>query len=62
MAQAARCASLHSYPRDAGAKHGRSRRSRVRKAKAKNEEDYILIGLVQDEVAELVPPHQDCTS
>ena len=25
-----------------------------------NEDDYILIGLVQDEVAELVPVHQDC--
>ena len=25
-----------------------------------NEDDYILIGLVQDEVAELVPTHQDC--
>ena len=24
-----------------------------------NEDDYILIGLVQDEVAELVPAHQD---
>ena len=27
-----------------------------------NEDDYILIGLVQDEVAELVPAHQDCTN
>ena len=27
-----------------------------------NEDDYILIGLVQDEVAELVPAHQDCAS
>ena len=25
-----------------------------------NEDDYILIGLIQDEVAELVPAHQDC--
>jgi hypothetical protein len=25
-----------------------------------NEDDYILIGLVQDEVAELVPAHRDC--
>jgi hypothetical protein len=25
-----------------------------------NEDEYILIGLVQDEVAELVPAHQDC--
>jgi hypothetical protein len=25
-----------------------------------NEDDYVLIGLVQDEVAELVPAHQDC--
>jgi hypothetical protein len=27
-----------------------------------NEDDYILIGLVQDEAAELVPAHQDCAS
>ena len=27
-----------------------------------NENDYILIGLVQDEAAELVPAHQDCAS
>jgi hypothetical protein len=27
-----------------------------------NEDDYILIGLVQDEVAELVPAHQDCAN
>jgi hypothetical protein len=27
-----------------------------------NEDEYILIGLVQDEVAELVPAHQDCGS
>ena len=25
-----------------------------------NEDEYILIGLVQDEAAELVPAHQDC--
>jgi hypothetical protein len=25
-----------------------------------NEDEYILIGLVQDEVAELAPAHQDC--
>ena len=25
-----------------------------------NEDEYILIGLVQDQVAELVPAHQDC--
>ena len=25
-----------------------------------NEDEYILIGLVQDEVAELVPAHQNC--
>jgi hypothetical protein len=27
-----------------------------------NEDDYILIGLVQDEVAELVPAHQGCAN
>jgi hypothetical protein len=27
-----------------------------------NEDDYILIGLVQNEVAELVPAHQDCAN
>ena len=27
-----------------------------------NENDYLLIGLVQHEVAELVPAHQDCAS
>jgi hypothetical protein len=27
-----------------------------------NEDDYILIGLVQDEAAELAPAHQDCAS
>ena len=27
-----------------------------------NEDDYILIGLVQDEAAELVPAHQDCAN
>jgi hypothetical protein len=27
-----------------------------------NEDDYILIGLVEDEVAELVPVHQDCAN
>jgi hypothetical protein len=27
-----------------------------------NEDEYILIGLVQDEVAELVPAHQDCAN
>jgi hypothetical protein len=27
-----------------------------------NEDEYILVGLVQDEVAELVPAHQDCPS
>jgi hypothetical protein len=27
-----------------------------------NENDYILIGLVQDEAAELVPAHQDCAN
>jgi hypothetical protein len=27
-----------------------------------NEDDYILIGLVQNEAAELVPAHQDCAS
>jgi hypothetical protein len=27
-----------------------------------NEDDYVLIGLVQDEVAELVPAHQDCAN
>jgi hypothetical protein len=27
-----------------------------------NEDEYILIGLVQDEAAELVPAHQDCAS
>ena len=27
-----------------------------------NEDDYILIGVVQDEAAELVPAHQDCAS
>jgi hypothetical protein len=25
-----------------------------------NEDEYILIGLIQDEIAELVPAHQDC--
>jgi hypothetical protein len=25
-----------------------------------NEDEYILIGLVEDEVVELVPAHQDC--
>jgi hypothetical protein len=28
----------------------------------KDEDDYILIGLVQDEVAELVPAHEDCAN
>ena len=27
-----------------------------------NEDDYILIGLVQEDVAELVPAHQDCAN
>jgi hypothetical protein len=27
-----------------------------------NEDDYILIGLVGDEVAELVPAHQNCAN
>ena len=27
-----------------------------------NEDEYILIGLVQDEVAELLPAHQDCAN
>jgi hypothetical protein len=27
-----------------------------------NEDEYILIGLVQDEVARLVPAHQDCVN
>jgi hypothetical protein len=27
-----------------------------------NEDDYVLIGLVQDEVAELAPAHQDCAN
>ena len=27
-----------------------------------NEDEYILIGLVQDEAAELVPAHQNCAS
>jgi hypothetical protein len=27
-----------------------------------NEDEYILIGLVQDAVAELVPVHQDCAN
>ena len=27
-----------------------------------NEDDYILIGLVEDEVVELVPAHQDCAN
>jgi hypothetical protein len=27
-----------------------------------SEDDYILIGLVHDEVAELVPAHQDCAN
>jgi hypothetical protein len=27
-----------------------------------NEDEYILIGLVQDEAAELVPAHQDCAN
>jgi len=27
-----------------------------------NEDEYVLIGLVQDEVAELVPAHQDCAN
>jgi hypothetical protein len=27
-----------------------------------NEDGYILIGLVQDEVAELVPAHQACAN
>jgi hypothetical protein len=27
-----------------------------------NEDEYILIGLVQDEVAELVPAHRDCAN
>jgi hypothetical protein len=27
-----------------------------------NEDEYILIGSVQDQVVELVPAHQDCTN
>jgi hypothetical protein len=27
-----------------------------------NEDEYILIGLIEDEVAELVPAHQDCAN
>ena len=27
-----------------------------------NEDEYILIGLVQEDVAELVPAHQDCAN
>jgi hypothetical protein len=27
-----------------------------------NEDEYVLTGLVQDEVAELVPAHQDCAN
>ena len=27
-----------------------------------NEDEYILIGLVQDEVAELMPARQDCAN
>jgi hypothetical protein len=27
-----------------------------------NEDEYILIGLVEDDVAELVPAHQDCAN
>jgi hypothetical protein len=28
----------------------------------KNEDEYILIGLVEDEVAEFVPAHHDCAN
>jgi hypothetical protein len=27
-----------------------------------NDDEYILIGLVKDEVVELVPAHQDCAN
>jgi hypothetical protein len=27
-----------------------------------NEDEYILIGLVEDDIVELVPAHQDCAN